>query len=103
MSKGRARIVVRLTDDEMRMVQAAADVIQVDIKKLARLGVLREVQDIRNRLIEQLKQEKEARDKVTREAESSAAVSPGESPGIPGAALDGSPKVGDYSGSQSQS
>lgn len=90
MSRGRARIVVRLSDEEMRMAQAAADVAQVDLKHLARMGVLREVLDVRNKLIEQLKKEKESREEAARETESSTAVQASESPGVPSSALDGS-------------
>lgn len=97
-SKGRPRIVVRLTAEEMRMAQAAADVAQVDLKHLARMGVLREVLDIRNKLIEQLKQEKEARDKAAGEKESSDAVQGSESSGISSSALVEQPSSGDSAG-----
>lgn len=100
MSRGRARIVVRLNDDEMKMVQAAADVIQVDIKHLARMGVLREVQDIRNKLIAQLQKEKEAREAATRAEESSNAVQGSESSGIQGNTLDGVSESSNHSGAQ---
>lgn len=62
MSKGSPRIVIRLTPDEMVFVQAAADTTSVDIKKLAKMGVLREAMDVRNKLIEHLKQEKQRRE-----------------------------------------
>lgn len=86
-NKGRPRIVVRLSAEEMRMAQAAADVAQVDLKHLARMGVLREVLDVRNKLIEQLKQEKEAREKAAGETESGVTVQAGESSGVQGNTL----------------
>lgn len=101
MSRGRARIVVRLNDAEMKMVQAAADVIQVDVKHLARMGVLREVQDIRNKLITQLQKEKEAREAAARTEESGDTVQGSESPGIQGDTLDGSEENSNNPGSQS--
>lgn len=100
MSKGRARIVVRFNDEEIRMVQAAADVTQVDIKHLARMGILREVMDIRTRLIEQLQKEKVAREK-SKQADASGAVQESESPGVSGTALDGSTQGSNDSGAQS--
>ena len=98
MSKGRARIVVRLSDEEMRMAQAAADVAQVDLKHLARMGVLREVLDVRNKLIEQLKQEKEAREAAAAQKESSDTVSGSESQSISSTALDEQPQGSHDSG-----
>jgi len=99
MSKGRPRIVVRLSSEEMRMAQAAADVAQVDLKHLARMGVLREVLDVRNKLIEQLKQEKEAREATAAQKESSDTVSGSESPSISGTALDEQQEGSDHPGS----
>jgi hypothetical protein len=98
VSKGRARIVVRLTDDEMKMVQAAADVVQMDIKHLARMGVLKEVVDIRTKLITKLHQEKEARDKAAREAESGDTVQTGESQGVSSSTLDSSAEGSNHTG-----
>ena len=98
MSKGRARIVVRLNDEEMKMVQAAADVIQTDIKHLARMGVLKEVMDIRKQLIAQLQKEKEARDKAARETESDSTVQASESPGVPSSTLESSAEGSNHTG-----
>lgn len=100
MSRGRARIVVRLNDDEMKMAQAAADVIQVDIKHLARMGVLREVQDIRNKLIAKIQKEKETREKVTATEDVSTDVSGGQSPGLSSGALDNGSQGSDDTGTQ---
>ncbi len=98
MSKGRARIVVRLNDEEMKMVQAAADVIQTDVKHLARMGVLKEVMDIRTKLITQLQKEKEARDKAARETESGSTVQASESQSVPSSALDSSAEGSNHTG-----
>lgn len=99
MSKGRARIVVRLSNDELRAVQAAADVTQVDIKHLARMGVLREAMDVRNRLIAQIQKEKEAREK-SKQTDVSGAVSAGESSGLSSDALDNGAAGSDNTGAQ---
>lgn len=102
MSKGRARIVVRFNDEEMRMVKAAADVTQVQLQHLARMGILKEVMDIRTRLIEQLQKEKAAREQAARETNASDVVQAGESSGVSGSALDGSTQGSNDSGTQPQ-
>lgn len=99
--RARARIVLRLQPEEMKIVQAAADVVQVDVKELARMGVLKEAMDVRKRLIEQLQKEKDARDKTAGETDISAALQEGESSSIQGDSLDEQSQGGDDTGAES--
>lgn len=101
MSKGRQRVVVRLSDEEMKIAQAAADVVQVDLKQLARMGLLKEAMDVRNRLIEQLKKEKESREKTAGASDISATVQESESPSIQSSALDERAQGSDSTGAES--
>lgn len=98
MSKGRQRVVVRLSDEEMKIVQAAADVVQVDLKQLARMGLLKEAMDVRARLIEQLKKEKESRENSAGASDISSVVQESESPGVPSTALDEPAQGGNNTG-----
>jgi hypothetical protein len=94
MSKGRARIVVRLSGTEMLAVQAAASVMQVDVKRLAKIGLLKEAMDIRNKLIAQMKEEH------AREEDTGAALSGSESSGISGSTLVEQSQGSDNTGAQ---
>jgi hypothetical protein len=98
MSKGRQRVVVRLSDEEMKIAQAAADVVQVDLKQLARMGLLKEAMDVRSRLIEQLKKEKESRENSAGASDISSVVQESESQGIPSTALDEPTQSGNNTG-----
>ena len=93
MSKGNPRIVVRLSAEELLFVQAAADTSSTDIKQLAKMGVLKEAMDIRNKLIEQLNAEhqkrEEQREAAARASESSNPIQDGESQGVSGDSLEG--------------
>lgn len=94
MSKGSPRIVIRLTPDEMVFVQAAADTTSVDIKKLAKMGVLREAMDVRNKLIEHLKQEQQRRED-SGTTDSTDSVQGGESQSVQSSALHQQSQAGD--------
>lgn len=102
MSKGSPRIVVRLTPDEMVFVQAAADTTSVDIKKLAKMGILKEAMDVRSKLIEHLKQENSRREAAGK-TESSNALQNSESQGVSSSTLEGVAQDGDNSGTGSES
>lgn len=97
MSKGSPRIVVRLTPEEMVFVQAAADTTSVDVKKLAKMGVLKEAMDIRNKLVEHLKQEHSRRGESGK-TESSNALQNSESPGVSSDSLHEQSQAGDDTG-----
>lgn len=101
MSKGRQRVVVRLSDEEMKIAQAAADVVQVDLKQLARMGLLKEAMDVRSRLIEQLKKEKESRENSAGTSDTSSVVQESESQGVPSSALDERAQDSDSTGAES--
>lgn len=100
MSRGRARIVVRLSGNEMMAVQAAADVIQVDVKQLARMGVLREAMDVRNRLIAKMQEEKKARESISKQEDTGAAVQGSGTSGLQGDTLVSRPQDSDDTGTQ---
>lgn len=97
MSKGSPRIVVRLTPEEMVFVQAAADTTSVDVKKLAKMGVLREAMDVRNKLIEHMKRGHKHRGESGK-TESSNALQNSESPGVSGDSLHEQSQAGDDTG-----
>ena len=90
MSTGSPRIVVRLSPEEMVFVQAAADTISVSIKRLAKMGVLREAMDVRNKLVDELNTK--FKGTINAEADgapqSSDTLQDGQSPGLQGNPLD---------------
>ena len=97
MSKGSPRIVVRLTAEEMMFVQAAADTTFVDVKHLAKMGVLKEAMDVRNKLIEHMKRGHKRRDESGK-TESSVTVQNSESPGVSSDSLHEQSQAGDDTG-----
>lgn len=97
MSKGSPRIVIRLTAEEMLFVQAAADTTSVDVKHLAKMGVLKEAMDVRNKLIEHMRKGADRHGKSGKK-ESSNALQDGESQGVSGDSLHEQSQAGDDTG-----